>query len=232
MKAIFILISLSLIFAQTPIIGGDDHDKVPHGPVIGGDDHDRVPHGPVIGGDDHDKVPHGPIIGGDDHDKVPHGPIIGGDDHDKVPHGHKFGGDDHDKVAYKIITLTNFLNSKDLPELKEYALKVENWKRTVKGEIRLGGLHDYVDRLGKDEVISYILDSSMKYPELLDQDAFMKVITSESTEDPIIGGDDHDKVAYKIITLTNFLNSKDLPELKEYALKVENWKRTVKEKLD
>merc|ERR1719268_781648 len=71
----------NMVCKAKPLIGGDDHDVLPHGDqVLGGDDHDLVPHGDqMLGGDDHDLIPHGDqMLGGDDHDKVPHVPITGG----------------------------------------------------------------------------------------------------------------------------------------------------------
>ena len=202
MRTLFIIISLTLIMTNFPkisgnhhdkvpqskeqhnesIIGGGDHDKRPHGPVIGGDDHDdwqKHRNESIIGGGDHDKRPHGPVIGGDDHDdwqKHRNESIIGGGDHDKKPHDPLIGGDDHDIIAYKVVTLTNFLNSKSIEELREYALKVEEWRRNVKGEHFMGGIHDYINTVGQDKIVSYILSSSMQYPELLEEETFLKVI--------------------------------------------------------
>ena len=236
MRTIFILICLTLVFAHRPIIGGGDHDKRPHGPIIGGGDHDdwqKNRNESIIGGGDHDKRPHGPIIGGDDHDdwqKHRNETIIGGGEHDKRPHGPIIGGDDHDIIAYKTISLRKNLNTKSLEELKNYALKVEEWKRNEKGERLMGGIHDYIDKIGKDEIIDYIVDSGLKYKELLEEETFQSVVspTLKSEDHHIIGGDDHDKIAYQIVTLTNSLNTKSLEELKSYAIKVEEWRRNEK----
>ena len=65
---------------------GDDDDE--GGDMLGGDDHDYLPHGGgLIGGDEHDYLPHnnGPI-GGGDHDYRPHNNLpLGGGDHDYLP---------------------------------------------------------------------------------------------------------------------------------------------------
>merc|ERR1711970_1375599 len=91
--------------AEAQLLGGDDHDTVPHGsPLLGRGDHDRVPHGsPLLGGGDHDRVPHGrPLLGRGEHDRVHHGPsLLGEGDHDRVHHGHGLLGEgDHDRVHH------------------------------------------------------------------------------------------------------------------------------------
>ncbi|XP_066986008.1 cathepsin L-like isoform X4 [Macrobrachium rosenbergii] len=90
---------------EKPLLGADDHDRVPHTkPLLGADDHDRVPHKKhLLGGDDHDRVSHTKaLLGGDDHDRVPHSkPLLGGDNHDRVHHTkHHLGGDDHDRASH------------------------------------------------------------------------------------------------------------------------------------
>jgi len=59
------------------LLGGGDHDKIPHGkPLLGGGDHDKIPHGkPLLGRGDHDKMPHGNNLLG----KLGHGPVFGED---------------------------------------------------------------------------------------------------------------------------------------------------------
>ena len=78
--------------SRIAILGGGDHDYVPHNEnILGGGDHDYVPHNNknILGGGDHDYVPHTKnLLGGGDHDYVPHNNknILGGGDHDYVPH--------------------------------------------------------------------------------------------------------------------------------------------------
>ncbi|WAR18566.1 CATF-like protein [Mya arenaria] len=170
------------------LLGGDDHDKVPHGTkMLGGDDHDKVPHGNgLLGGDDHDKVPHGTkMLGGDDHDKVPHGTkMLGGDDHDKVPHGNGLlGGDDHDKVPHG----TKMLGGDDHDKVPHGTKML-----VPHGTKMLGGDdHDKVSHgtkmLGGDDH-----DKVSHGTKMLGGDDHDKV--SHGTK--MLGGDDHDKVPH------------------------------------
>jgi len=59
------------------------------------------------------------------------------------------------------------LAKKDLEQLKNYALNIENYSRN--GEEIYGGLHDYVDKLSKEDIIKYILTACLKKKELLDE---------------------------------------------------------------
>ncbi|WAR24961.1 CATF-like protein, partial [Mya arenaria] len=170
------------------LLGGDDHDKVPHGTkMMGGDDHDKVPHGNgLLGGDDHDKVPHGTkMLGGDDHYKVPHGTkMLGGDDHDKVPHGNGLlGGDDHDKVPHG----TKMLGGDDHDKVPH------GTKMLVPHGTKMLGVddHDKVSHgtkmLGGDDH-----DKVSHGTKMLGGDDHDKV--SHGTK--MLGGDDHDKVPH------------------------------------
>jgi hypothetical protein len=47
----------------------------------------------------------------------------------------KIGGGDHDKIAQKVIALNQFLNQKEAGELREYVLKIENWRSEEKKEL-------------------------------------------------------------------------------------------------
>ncbi|WAR18501.1 CATF-like protein [Mya arenaria] len=177
------------------LLGGDDHDKVPHGTkMLGGDDHDKVPHGNgLLGGDDHDKVPHGTkMLGGDDHDKVPHGNgLLGGDDHDKVPHGTKMlGGDDHDKVPHG----TKMLGGDDHDKVPHGngLLGGDDHDKVPHGTKMLGGDdHDKVPHgtkmLGGDDH-----DKVPHGTKMLGGDGHDKV--PHGTK--MMGGDDHDKVPH------------------------------------
>lgn len=66
----------------SPLLGRDDHDKVPHGG-------EQVQESQLLGGGDHDLLPHGKkvarqgLLGGGEHDKVPHG-LVGGQGHGLV----------------------------------------------------------------------------------------------------------------------------------------------------
>ena len=57
--------------SDQPLLGSDDHDKVPHTkPLLGSDEHDKIPHGkPLLGPDGHDMIRHGLMMG-----RTAHGP--------------------------------------------------------------------------------------------------------------------------------------------------------------
>jgi hypothetical protein len=192
----FILFTITFIFAE-PLIGGGDHDKVPQrNPLIGGGDHDYVPHGnPLIGGGDHDKVPHGnPLIGGGDHDYVAHGnPLIGGGDHDKVPHGNPLiGAGDYDKVPQENSLIGGGDHDK-VPHGNSLIGGGDHDKVPHGNSLIGGGDHDKVPH---------------NYGE------------------PHFGGNDHDIVAHKIVELTKILEEKTVEELRDYSLKLESYSKS------
>jgi hypothetical protein len=95
-----------------------------------------------------------------------------------------FGEGDHDKNAFAIRDLRIKLEQKSLEELKTYALKLENYS---KGEV-LGGLHDYINDLSKEDLIIFIASTCLKNKELLEENKFKAVVEEEKPEAIILGG--------------------------------------------
>jgi hypothetical protein len=152
------------------------------------------------------------------------GKIIGGDDHDYVPHG-LIGGDDHDKVAYQYLQLKAMLKERSLENLRSYCLKLESYSREKSGKIILGGLHDYIDSMDRNDCMDYISTSVMQNRELLEKQKLLSVIAPEEL---IIGGDGHDEKAYAFINLKNTWTDRSLGELKDYCLRVEKYVNSKK----
>src|SRR5687768_5229249 len=124
MKSGLLVLLLVAATVSSQLIGGGDHDKVPHGNsgLIGGDDHDYRPHVKPIGGDDHDYRPHGNsgILGGDDHDYRPHA----GQEETTKTATPLIGGDDTDRIAAQLAQLLPKLQSKSVEELRQICLKL------------------------------------------------------------------------------------------------------------
>jgi hypothetical protein len=92
------------------------------------------------------------------------------------------GGGDHDKIAQKVISLNKYLNEKEVGELREIVLKVENWRSESKKELFIGKFPEIVSKLDKDGCLKYIVSAAIKYQELLDMPFFKAIIAPEHSE--------------------------------------------------
>lgn len=121
----------------------------------------------------------------------------------------KIGGGDHDKIAQKVIALNQYLNQKEAGELREYVLKIENWRSEEKKEIFIGKFPEIVNKLDKEGCIKYIVNAAVKYSELFDMSFFKKITGPDHApflpQDKPIGGGLHDFI-FKLPreTLNNF----------------------------
>ena len=61
--------------------------------------------------------------------------------------------------------LVELLKEKTIPELQSYCLSLESYDRKKRGVELDGGLHDYIDTLTRDDLISYIHEMTNKYPD-------------------------------------------------------------------
>jgi len=84
------------------------------------------------------------------------------------------GGDDHDIIAFKIINLTNRLKENTIIELQSYALSLEDYARHGK-QIK-GGIHDYVHKMPREDLIKYILTVCQKNQELFEEEKFNSIV--------------------------------------------------------
>jgi len=249
---------------NTGIIGGGDHDySWKNNTIIGGDDHDKVPHGRnntgLIGGGDHDySWQHATIfgnntqiIGGGDHDySWKNKTIIGGDDHDLVPHGnstnststvmllaenaHEAKKFDADYIWFHLNQIKQSLKEKSLEELKTTALKMEEYERKKTGPL-MGGLHDYIDTLTKEDLTDYILKKVFNNQELLEIETFNTVSKETSTESNNVmllaekaeepKKFDADYIWFHLTQIKQVLKEKSIEELKTIALNVEEFER-------
>lgn len=62
--------------------------------------------------------------------------------------------------------IEDYLFKMDLEDLKSVALAGESYDRTQRKVFLLGGLHDYIDSLSKDQVYEIIMNYVRQYPEL------------------------------------------------------------------
>ncbi len=83
--------------------------------------------------------------------------------------------------------MTKMLNTKSVEELRTFCVRVEKWERLNQKNTKKGGIHDYVERLNKDECIKYLVGESVKNKELLDIDYFTNTVQSDAG---VIGGGD------------------------------------------
>ena len=94
----------------------------------------------------------------------------------------KIGGGDHDIVAHKIVTLTNFLREKSLEDLREFCVKVEQWRSETKKEMFIGVFADIAKKFNKDDAMKYIVTSGLRYSELLDLSFFSALMAPKKLE--------------------------------------------------
>jgi hypothetical protein len=96
------------------------------------------------------------------------------------------GGDDHDQVAFKVRSLSERLSLKSIAELKSYALALEEYSRN--GEPIMGGIHDYVDKMTKEDLEKYILNVALDKRELLEEEKFNSIVKKEETNKGFLAG--------------------------------------------
>jgi predicted MPP superfamily phosphohydrolase len=89
------------------------------------------------------------------------------------------GGGDHDIVAFNIINLRNRLANNSIVELQSYALTLEKYNNN--GKHILGGIHDYVHQMSKDDLIKFIVNVVHKKKELLDEGKFKSIVEGTQT---------------------------------------------------
>jgi hypothetical protein len=91
-------------------------------------------------------------------------------------------------VAFHIINLRRNLSLKTKTELQSYALSIENFAH--KGKEVFGGIHDYVNLMTEEELITYITTVCLEKKELLEENFFKSVVEGkkEDAEDLSFGG--------------------------------------------
>jgi len=72
----------------------------------------------------------------------------------------------------------DYLYTLDRKALETHAIALEKYHDKVLGRRRLGGLHDYIDRLTDEEIRKHILDEVNEHPEMNDMHALKKLATS------------------------------------------------------
>jgi HD superfamily phosphohydrolase YqeK len=89
----------------------------------------------------------------------------------------------------EISAITERLNKKTKEELAHIGIAADEYDRRRSDTLRLGGLHDYVWRLEKNDIISIIISYCKKWPELLQEQYFSEILDVKSDETHnIIGG--------------------------------------------
>jgi len=70
---------------------------------------------------------------------------------------------------FEIEELHHNLFRKSREDLEKYAIAAEKYQRASQGQGGLGGIHDYVFRLEKEEIIDFIMKVVHQYPEIAQQ---------------------------------------------------------------
>lgn len=78
--------------------------------------------------------------------------------------------------------LTKRLNLKSEQELAHIAIIADEYDRRRTDSMRLGGLHDYVFRLSKEEIINIVINFCKKWPELMKEQYFSELLDIKSDE--------------------------------------------------
>lgn len=131
----------------------------------------------------------------------------------------KFGGDGHDEIAYQYLQIKDALKEESIGHLKDYCLRLEDYVNQKTGRHVMGGLHDYINSMNRDACEEYISRAVLNNKELLKMAKFTSVVSPKV----IIGGDDHDEVAFKFLQLKKKLQSQSDDDLRKTALKLEKY---------
>jgi hypothetical protein len=139
------------------------------------------------------------------------------------------GRGDHDKIAHELVGLKSLLQSKSVEELRSYCLKIEDYER--QGKFLIGGLHDYIQTMDKDECMKYILTSAMNNKELLKMEKFYTIVEPDtnsvflSEDEKLIGGGDLSLISSRVTKLLELFKSITESELQKWAMRVHNWEK-------
>lgn len=106
--------------------------------------------------------------------------------------------------------IEDYLFKMNLEDLKNIALAGESYDRTQRKVILLGGLHDYIDSLSKDQVYEIIMNYVKQYPELR-RPGFLESLAGIPDKG-----------------FESLLKNYDLPKLKNTALALEAYDRDVR----
>lgn len=132
------------------------------------------------------------------------------------------GGGNHDKIAFEITKLSEKLEAKSLDELRQTALNMEEFFHKKIGLI-LGGLHDYLNSMTKDDLIKYCLKAALNNPELLSEETFSSEIESKSKNLIFL---ENEKAEMKIGGLYDYIWKQNRETLERWALTVETYDRS------
>jgi len=67
-----------------------------------------------------------------------------------------------------------------IEDLKKTCLALEKFDRDVRNIVLMGGLHDYIDSLKKEDLVGYIRKTAESYPEIRNLDALKKIVEKYS----------------------------------------------------
>jgi len=91
----------------------------------------------------------------------------------------RIGGGDHDITAYRLINMRNHLNEKSLDQLKVEALKMEKYIHSKSEFPIMGGLHDYIGSIKKEELVEIMTRMMLNNQELLEIEVYNSVVAPE-----------------------------------------------------
>jgi hypothetical protein len=111
--------------------------------------------------------------------------------------------------------LRAYLKNKELLTLKDYALAAEAYHREKHNIVLLGGLHDYIGRLDKNEIVETLIDFLRQNPGLTEE--VLKGLVAQKTEQLTFVEDNTLNV--------DFLQGLEEEELKVIALALEKFDR-------
>lgn len=104
----------------------------------------------------------------------------------------------------------DYLFKLNLEDLKSIALAGESYDRTQRKVILLGGLHDYIDSLSKDQVYEIIMNYVRQYPELR-KPGYLESLAGIPDKG-----------------FESFLKNYDINKLKKTALALESYDRDIR----
>jgi HD superfamily phosphohydrolase YqeK len=130
----------------------------------------------------------------------------------------KIGGGDHDIIAFKFLNMKKYLNEKSLDQLKVEALKMEEYVNEKKGEMILGGLHDYIDTLDKEELVQVMSRMMTNNLELLDLEVYESVINPAPKVLAFLGEEEQ-----KIGGLHDYIHTIDEATLRMWAIAADTY---------
>ena len=126
----------------------------------------------------------------------------------------------------ELTTINNNLSTKSLEELKPIAQRLENYWYAKRGGHIIGGLHDYVNQISKEDLIKFCMKIITENEELINLEKLNSVIEESKPESQPEPNTESNRVFISLGGLHDYIFRKDRETLLKWALTAEAYERS------